>query len=191
MPCAGTNWAPWRRDRITDVEHKPTAIVVHVCEAHEPCETIAQIHEWMALPAASRPPGSKASSVHYAVSRAGEIFQYVRDENRAYHAGRLCRPSWPHLAAYRYAAEFETPPMFARSRDAEVVNPNFWTLGIRLEGSSERDWTEPLIVATRALISELCNRWAIDRNAEQVISHRALHCDACMIRPDDLARLLG
>jgi hypothetical protein len=39
-------------------------------------------------------------SAHYGVSRTGEIHQYVRDEDTAWHAGIVKNPSWPLYSQY-------------------------------------------------------------------------------------------
>src|SRR5690554_6785614 len=61
---------------------------------------------WMQNPKAQ-------ASAHYLVTRAGEIFQLVRDEDTAWHAGGVNRPTWPLHNG---------------------VNPNRRTIGIEHEG---------------------------------------------------------
>lgn len=125
--------------------HRPEAIVIHIMEG-----TMESTLSWF------RSPASKVSS-HYGVSRAGEVVQYVRDEDTAWHAGRVLRPT----------AEM------VLERDG--VNPNLWTIGIEHEGGADQEPTASQLAASVELMKLLSGRWAIPLDLRHVIPHRAIY----------------
>jgi hypothetical protein len=103
-----------------------------------------------------RSPASKVSA-HYGVSRKGEVVQYVRDEDTAWHAGRVLRPT--------AAMVLERPG----------VNPNLWTIGIEHEGGADQEPTHAQLTASSELMRELSTRWTIPLDLRHVIPHRAIY----------------
>ena len=97
-------------------------------------------------------------SVHYVVARDGAIDQYVLETDTAFHAGVVVNPVWRLL----------------RPR----VNPNFYTLGIELEGAAGDGWPDAQLAAASALIAELSQRWPIPADAEHVIPHTAIRASS-------------
>lgn len=93
-------------------------------------------------------PASKASA-HYLVTRAGEIYQLVADEDSAFHAGAVARPSW---SLY------------------DGTNPNRYTIGIEHEGF-DGELTEAQYQATLWLQRMLCRKWGIPADPDHIIGH--------------------
>jgi hypothetical protein len=125
--------------------HRPEALVIHVMEG-----TMESTLSWF------RSPASKVSA-HYGVSRAGEVVQYVRDEDTAWHAGRVLRPTAEMV--------LERPG----------VNPNLWTIGIEHEGGADQEPTSVQLAASAELMAMLSDRWEIPLDLRHVIPHRAIY----------------
>ena len=64
---------------------KPQGIVIHLMDG-----TLLGTDAWFL----NGNRGS-VSSAHYGIGKTGEIHQYVKDEDRAYHAGNVASASWP------------------------------------------------------------------------------------------------
>jgi hypothetical protein len=103
-----------------------------------------------------RSPASKVSA-HYGVGRDGEVVQYVRDEDTAWHAGRVLRPTAEMV--------LERPG----------VNPNLWTIGIEHEGGADQEPTAAQLAASAELMKTLSDRWDIPLDLRHVIPHRAIY----------------
>jgi N-acetyl-anhydromuramyl-L-alanine amidase AmpD len=91
------------------------------------------------------------TSAHYVVGRTGDVDQYVLESDTAFHAGFVLAPTWPLLRA--------------------DVNPNFYTIGIELEGAPTDDCPASQVTATAALVAEVARRWHIEVDANHVIAH--------------------
>ncbi len=94
-------------------------------------------------------PDSKASA-HYLINRAGEIFQLVRDEDTAYHAGIANKPTW---GLY------------------DGSNPNYYTLGIEHECLGGGELTEAQYQATLWLHRELTKKYNLPIDNNHIIGH--------------------
>ena len=79
-------------------------------------------------------PGAHKSA-HYAVSKSGEIHQYVDENDTAFHAGVVVNPSWGLIKP--------------------DVNPNFYTIGIEHEGRPDDVWPEEQVSASATLVVEI------------------------------------
>lgn len=119
--------------------NKPEAVVVHIMDG-----TLAGTDSHFASPA------TEVSS-HYGIGQTGEIHQYVKEENAAWHAGRINNPSWSLLKPN--------------------VNPNFYTIGIEHEGKPETVWPDAMKKASAMLIADVCKRWNIPIDRVHVIGH--------------------
>jgi hypothetical protein len=91
------------------------------------------------------------------VSREGEVVQYVRDEDTAWHAGRVLRPTAEMV--------LERPG----------VNPNLWTIGIEHEGGADQEPTSAQLAASAELMKLCSDRWGIPLDLRHVIPHRAIY----------------
>lgn len=98
-------------------------------------------------------PEAKASA-HYLVTRAGEIYQLVAEENTAWHAGAVSKPSWNLY---------------------DKTNPNRYTIGIEHEGydscGGDGTLTEAQYQATLWLHRQLISKWGISVDTDHIIGH--------------------
>lgn len=117
---------------------KPIAIVNHITSGKYPgCLT------WMQNPAAK-------ASAHYLVTKTGKIYQLVKDENTAWHAGQVSKPAWPLY---------------------DGTNPNQYTIGIEHEALAGEGLTEEQFNATAWLQKQLVVKWGIPVDADHIIGH--------------------
>ena len=107
-------------------------------------------------------------SAHYVVGRDGTVDMYVLETDTAFHAGMVVGPTWTGLRPN--------------------VNPNFYTIGIELEGGASDDWPDAQVQATAALVAEVAARWQFGVDSDHVIPHSAIRApsrcpgDTCPIR---------
>lgn len=119
--------------------YRPEAVVIHIMEG-----TLAGTDSWFASPASQ-------VSAHYGIGKNGEVHQYVREADTAWHAGRVDAPVWTLIKSN--------------------VNPNLYTIGIEHEGKHDDTWTDALKEASATLISAACERWHIPIDRNHVIGH--------------------
>jgi hypothetical protein len=152
--CAAENFSPGRSPG-----QKPEAIVVHVMEG-----TLAGADAWF------KNPESKVSA-HYGIGRRGELHQYVKEDDTAFHAGVVKHPSWTSLKP--------------------GVNPNSYTIGIEHEGDGRTDWTDAQYAAGGALIREIASRWGIPVDRQHIVGHHEIRADKTCPGPISFSRLLA
>lgn len=121
---------------------RPEAVVVHIIDG-----------SFAAGESVFRDPTTHKSA-HYAVSRSGEVHQFVDEKDTAFHAGIVVNPTWALL----------------RPR----VNPNFYTIGIEHEGRPDDVWTEAELSASATLIGQIVARWSIPLDDLHVIRHHQI-----------------
>jgi N-acetyl-anhydromuramyl-L-alanine amidase AmpD len=97
-------------------------------------------------------PAAKASS-HYLITKSGQIFQLVKDEDTAWHAGVVNQANWPLY---------------------DGTNPNYYTLGIEHEALEGDALTETQYQATFWLHGVLIPKWAIPIDRDHIIGHYRL-----------------
>lgn len=117
---------------------KPVAIVNHITAGLMP-GTLSWLQN----------PQSKASA-HYLVSRKGEIFQLVKEEDTAYHAGIVNHPNWTLY---------------------DGSNPNRYTIGIEHEGYPDEPLTEQQYQATLWLHQQIIKKWNMPADADHIVGH--------------------
>lgn len=122
--------------------YKPEAVVIHIMDG-----TLIGTDSHFASPA------TEVSS-HYGIGQTGEIHYYVKEENAAWHAGRVNSPSWTLLK--------------------QNVNPNYYTIGIEHEGRPETVWPDTMKKASATLIRDICRRWNIPIDREHIIGHHQI-----------------
>jgi N-acetyl-anhydromuramyl-L-alanine amidase AmpD len=143
--------------------YKPEAIVVHIAEGY-----LEGAYSWF------NNPVSQASS-HYMIGKNGDIWQFVANENTAWHAGVVLNPSWNLLKP--------------------GVNPNFYTFGIEHEGFTGELWTIPMVEASAELIGTLCREYQIPLDRNHIIGHYQINsvnrsnCPGTGINIDNLINL--
>lgn len=125
--------------------HPVDTIVIHVTEG-----SAASVRSWF------NDPKAQVSS-HYMVTKAGGIVQFVREEDTAWHAGRVDHPT--------AAIVIERPN----------VNPNSYTIGIEHEGNGTEDLTPEQRAASVWLIAGICGRRSIPADRRHIIGHREIY----------------
>jgi len=158
--CAASNFRGGR-----PAPYRPEAIVIHIMAG-----TLLGTDAWFANPAS-------VVSAHYGVGKNGEIHQYVREEDTAFHAGRVTAPSWTGLR---------------KTSNGKFVNPNYYTIGIEHEGLPDDDWPEAQRAASAELIAEIGGRWQIPIDPLHVVRHhdifRSKPCPGAKAPMEELIR---
>ncbi len=119
--------------------YRPEGVVIHIMDG-----TLVGTDSWFANPA------SLVSS-HYGIGRTGEVHQYVKEEDTAWHAGRVDAPVWKLVKPN--------------------INPNLYTIGIEHEGKSDDVWTDAMKQSSGELIREICQRWQIPIDRNHIVGH--------------------
>lgn len=90
------------------------------------------------------------ASAHYLVTKLGDIYQLVKDEDSSWHAGAVSKPNW---------------------RLYDGSNPNYYTIGIEHEALSGERLTELQYQATLWLHKQLIARHGIPIDEDHIIGH--------------------
>ena len=98
--------------------------------------------------------GATATSAHYVVGKDGHITQYVEEKDTAFHAGLAINPTWKGLKA--------------------KVNPNFYTIGIELEGSADEPVPDEQSEGCAALVAEIAARCKIPIDEDHIVLHNEI-----------------
>ena len=117
-------------------------------------------------------------SAHYSISQKGEIHQYMAEEDTAYHAGVVHKPTWRGLR---------------RNSNGTFVNPNFYTIGIEHEGRANDPWSDAMYEASAELIESIASRHPklSPLTRANVIHHREIRSNkSCPGTKADLSRLI-
>ncbi len=96
-----------------------------------------------------RNPKAQASA-HYLVTKLGDIYQLVKDEDSSWHAGFANKPNWKLY---------------------DGSNPNYYTIGIEHECLSGGDLTEAQYQASLWLHKQLIARHGIPIDEDHIIGH--------------------
>lgn len=123
---------------------KPIAIVIHTMVG-----SLEGTYAWF------KNPESKVSS-HYGIGLDGRCWQFVKEEDTAWHAGRVYTPIWKLY---------------------DGTNPNYYTIGIENEdnGQPEAERTEAQYQTNASLVVEICKRWDIPIDREHIVGHREIY----------------
>lgn len=118
--------------------HVPIAIVYHIMEG-----TLLGTHSWL---------HNKNSGVsyHYGIGKDGEIFQWVDEDNAAWHAGIVENCTWKLYNG---------------------TNPNYKTIGIACEGRSGDPFSGKMIESLIWLSKDITARWQIPVTDDNLIGH--------------------
>ena len=98
-------------------------------------------------------------SAHYGVGKLGEIHKYVKDQDTAWHAGVIFRPSAALVLA------------------RPTVNPNLYTIGIEHEGFSGDPMPEAQFQATLWLHIQLKVAFNLVIDADHILAHSTINAD--------------
>jgi N-acetyl-anhydromuramyl-L-alanine amidase AmpD len=156
------NWGPGRTRN--GIEYQPTAIVIHIMG-----RSLVEADAYYNTPPERRQSdnprhnGAPPSSSHYGIGRRGEVHQYVKEQNRSFHSGKVLHPTWPL---------FE-----------DGSKPNYFTIGMDFEGLTSDVWTDRMMVAGAMMIADIGHRWGIAMEPLNVIPHDALNSHCCCPGP--------
>jgi hypothetical protein len=92
-----------------------------------------------------------AISAHYVVAKDGGVTQYVGEQDTAFHAGVVINPTW--------------------KRVKPNVNPNFYTIGIELEGAPDELISDEQLESCAALTAEVAARCEIPIDEDHLVLH--------------------
>ncbi len=156
--CAPDNFRAGR-SRL-DQTFQPEAIVIHIMAGSE-----VGTDSWFKTDSAH-------VSAHYGVSKAGEIHQYVKDEDTAFHCGIVENPAWGGLKT--------------------GVNPNLYTIGIEHEGGPEDEWPPEQYASSAWLIAQLAQKWGIALDRSHIVPHFWIRASkSCPGKVVDLDKLIA
>jgi N-acetyl-anhydromuramyl-L-alanine amidase AmpD len=120
--------------------YKPELIVIHISAG-----SLTSMDSWF------NTPNSQASA-HYGVGKDGvTVHQYVQEDKKAWHAGRVNNPSF---TLYKPG-----------------INPNLYTIGIENEGLDLDKAPVEQIRTLCELIKDIAARWNIPLDREHIIGH--------------------
>ena len=127
--------------------HEVKAVVIHIAEGLR-----QSVDSWF------RSTKSQVSA-HYLVCTDGSVHQYVAEDDRAWHAGRVVKPTWTGLL---------TGPSGA------YVNPNNYTIGIEHEGYGNDVWSDRMYRASAQLLGEVCTRHSVPLDRDHIVGHHEI-----------------
>ncbi|MCR8559034.1 N-acetylmuramoyl-L-alanine amidase [Mucilaginibacter sp. BJC16-A38] len=146
--------------------YKPIAIVIHIMEG-----TLSSTDSWFKSTVSQ-------VSAHYGVGINGDVHQYVREEDTAWHAGRVNAPSW---ALIKQAG---TP--------GKYINPNYYTVGIEHEGDESTVWSDATYKSSSDMIREIATRWSIPIDRDHIVGHHEIYSiKACPGTKVDFNKLIS
>lgn len=145
--------------------YKPEAVVIHIMEG-----SLADTDSWF------KNPASKVSA-HYGIGKTGEVHQYVKETNTAWHAGRVNAPGWQ---------------LIKPASNGLFINPNYYTIGIEHEGNEDSDWTDSMYSSSSEMVRVICSRWNIPIDRNHVIGHHEIYSlKTCPGNKVDLHKLIA
>jgi len=128
--------------------YKPEIVVIHIMLG-----TMEGTISWFKNP-------KSYASAHYLVAKDGRVVQMVKDENGAWHAGNIDRPS-------------ENAKRILKKNGLGIwINPNKYSLGIECEGKAGDRWTEPQMSSLAELVKTLCVRFGIPQDRLHIMDHQ-------------------
>ena len=119
---------------------KPEMVVMHIMAG-----TLSGSDDWFSK-------SESKVSAHYGVGVGGEIHQYVREDDTAWHAGVVKNPTFK---------------LYKPS-----INPNLYTIGIEHEGYDLSKAPKTQLQASADLLKDICTRWSIPMDRDHVIGHQ-------------------
>jgi len=128
--------------------YKPEIIVIHIMLG-----TINGTISWFKNP-------TSQVSAHYLVGKDGRVVQMVKDEDAAWHAGRISNPSE------------DAKRILKKNTWGSYINPNKYSLGIECEGQDGDLWTEPQMNSLVELTRTLCIKFNIFQDRLHIIDHQ-------------------
>jgi N-acetylmuramoyl-L-alanine amidase len=118
---------------------KPEAVVIHITGG-----TFQSAKNWIYNSIA-------LASYHYVISRNGKLLRAVKEENTAWHAGRITNPKWKDLKP--------------------GLNPNLYTIGIAFAGKIEEKPTILQFFTAAYLLKRFNKQFQIPIDNNHIIPH--------------------
>ena len=147
--------------------YQPVTIEIHIMEG-----SLDGTDSWF------QNPNSKVSA-HYGIGKNGELHQYVKEEDTAWHAGRVDHPSWSLIKP-------------VPDEEGQYINPNYYTIGIEHEGWEQSDWTDDMYQTSSGLIAAIAKRWDIPMDRDHIVGHHEIYslkdCPGCKV---DIHKLIA
>lgn len=170
--CARALYGPGRVSRLGE-RYRPFAIVIHLSEPCIQQRSLLEIDRWFLTPPDRRPrERNQPTSAHYAVGADGQCHQYVKEDDRAYHAGYVKLPRWRQIV--------------------EAVTPDLYTVGIMIDGGLDAEWPEEQRQVVSWLVAGIANRWQIPLDGDHVIGHEHICSHATCPGPQiDFPEIIG
>jgi len=116
---------------------------------------------------------NEPKSSHYLVLRNGDIWQFVKEEDIAWHSGLKVRP---------------TAKIILENLDKNV---NSYSIGIEHEAFGYQDLTEIQYVVSGKLLGEICQRWEIPLDREHILPHNSIRSDKVCPGIISISKLIG
>ena len=97
-------------------------------------------------------------SAHFGIGKAGQVHQYVRVADTAYHAGVIdIQPG-------------NVLPSILHGKG----NPNHWAIGIEHEGELSDDWTDEMVEASAKLLAWIAVTYTIVLDRDHILTHHQI-----------------
>lgn len=142
----------------------PIAVVIHIMEG-----TLTGTDGWFQNPASQ-------VSAHYGIGKTGDVHQYVKEADSAWHAGRVSAPTWKLI----------------KTTGDTFINPNYYTIGIEHEGDEESEWPDAMYKASADMIKSVCLRWNVPLDRDHIIGHHEIYAfKTCPGHKVDLNKLIA
>lgn len=143
--CAIGNWSVGRAGNTVE------AVVIHLMDG-----SLVGTDAWFNTTPIARNNGGFASSAHYGIGKTGTVHQYVKREDRAFHAGRVDNPS-------------------DNAKWLTAKNPNYITIGIEHEGHVTDDWSDAMYASSAALVADIAKQYGFPIDRTHVVGHREIY----------------
>jgi hypothetical protein len=102
--------------------------------------------------------GSTLVSAHYVVRKDGGVVNYVSEQDTAFHAGLAVNPTWKGVKP--------------------DTNPNFYTIGVELEGAPADPVPEEQSDALAALLADVAARNSLPIDADHIVLHSEIRASS-------------
>lgn len=144
--------------------YTPITIVIHIMEG-----SLLGTDSWFKST-------TSQVSAHYGIGTSGEVHQYVKETDTAWHAGRVSSPSWRLI----------------KTSGGAFINPNYYTIGIEHEGSTDTEWSDAMYNASSEMVKSISSRWNIPLDRDHVIGHHEIYAvKTCPGHKVDLNKLIA
>ena len=145
--------------------YRPIAIVIHIMEG-----SLAATDSWFKAQVSQ-------VSAHYGIGINGDVHQYVKETDTAWHAGRVNSPTWS---------------LIKPAGNNLYINPNYYTIGIEHEGDENTIWSDATYNSSTTMIRQIAERWSIPLDRQHIIGHHEIYSlKACPGTKVDFNKLIS